>query len=164
MVKTFPKCTSETKKPNPLTRRNLLSQVAGLYDPLGLVTPAKQKGAILVWRAFQETKRGNYPVSKTWDVALSDILREDAINLFEVFKFTRALTPTLGTSKPLAITFSDGSEPAYGEVLYLRWDSDLGPNIRLVEAKAKLTRLDQKGDAVKAEMCGSICLTVEKIF
>ena len=29
--------------PNPLTRRELLSQVAGLYDPSGLVTPAKQK-------------------------------------------------------------------------------------------------------------------------
>ena len=40
--------------PNPLTRRGLLSQVAGLYDPVGLVTPAKQKGAILVRKAFQE--------------------------------------------------------------------------------------------------------------
>lgn len=34
--------------PNPLTRRELLSQVSALCDPLGLVTPAKQKGAILV--------------------------------------------------------------------------------------------------------------------
>jgi len=42
--------------PNPLTRRELLSQVSGLYDPVGLVTPAKQKGAILVRRAFQEAK------------------------------------------------------------------------------------------------------------
>lgn len=41
------------KTPNPLTRRELLSQVAGLYDPIGLVTPAKQKGAILVRKAFQ---------------------------------------------------------------------------------------------------------------
>jgi len=30
-----------TKTPNPLTRRMLLSQVAGLYDPIGLVTPVK---------------------------------------------------------------------------------------------------------------------------
>lgn len=37
--------------PNPLMRRELLSQVAGLYEPGGLVTPAKQKGAILVHRA-----------------------------------------------------------------------------------------------------------------
>lgn len=32
---------------NPLTRRGLLSQIAGLYDPIGFVTPAKEKGAIL---------------------------------------------------------------------------------------------------------------------
>lgn len=38
--------------PNPLSRRELLSQVAGLYDPIGLVTPLKQKGAILVRKAF----------------------------------------------------------------------------------------------------------------
>ena len=36
------------KTPNPLTRRELLSQVAGLYDPIGLVRPTKQKEAILV--------------------------------------------------------------------------------------------------------------------
>lgn len=48
----------EVKTPNPLTCRILLSQVAGLYDPIGLVTPAKQKGVILVrslpgsWQAY----------------------------------------------------------------------------------------------------------------
>ncbi len=40
------------KTPNPLSRRHLLSQVSGLYDPIGLVTPAKQKGAIIVRKAF----------------------------------------------------------------------------------------------------------------
>ncbi|XP_054911875.1 uncharacterized protein LOC129376308 isoform X3 [Poeciliopsis prolifica] len=45
-----------SQTPNPLTRRELLSQVSGLYDPIGLVTPAKQKGAILVRKAFQEAK------------------------------------------------------------------------------------------------------------
>lgn len=44
-----------SKTPNPLTRRELLSQVAGLCDPIGLTTPAKQKGAIFVRKAFQET-------------------------------------------------------------------------------------------------------------
>ena len=42
----------EEKTPDPLTPRMLLSQVAGLYDPLGLVMPLKQKGVILVRRAF----------------------------------------------------------------------------------------------------------------
>ncbi|XP_059209564.1 uncharacterized protein LOC131988465 [Centropristis striata] len=120
--------------PNPLTRRELLSQVSGLYDPLGLVTPVKQKGTILVRRAF----------------------REDAIKLLQEYvrldeiKFTRALTPPCVAGKPSAITFLDGSKHTYGAVMYLRWNSDKGPIIRLVESKAKLTPLDQRGEAGKA--------------
>ena len=147
--------------PDPLTRRELLSQVSGLYDPLSLVAPAKQKGAILIRRAFQEAKV-MYCVEDTWDAALSKELREDAIKLMEEYadlsllKFTRALTPPDPAGTPCAITFSDGSEHAYGAVLYLRWSCSHGVVVRLVESKAKLTPLDQKGDPVKAEMCGAV--------
>lgn len=58
--------------------------------------------------------------------------------------------------KPWAITFSDGSENAYGVVLYLRWSSNQGLIIRLVESKAKLTPLNQKGDVIKKEVCGAV--------
>ena len=40
--------------------------------------------------------------------------------------------------------------------MYLRWSSDQNPIIKLVESKAKLTPLDQKGDAVKSEVCGAV--------
>lgn len=46
--------------PDPLARRELLSQVSGLYDPLGLVTPAKQKGAILIRRSPEDLVRSWY--------------------------------------------------------------------------------------------------------
>lgn len=84
--------------PNPLTRRALLSQVAGLYDPIGLVTPAKQRGANLVRKAFQEGRHGKL-TQETWDQPLSNSLREEAIQLFEEcvqlgqVKFHRSLTP-----------------------------------------------------------------------
>lgn len=148
--------------PNPLTRRELLSQVSGLYDPLGLVTPAKQKGAILVRRAFQEAKVIYGPTKDTWDAALSEGLREDAIKLLEEYvelgqvKFIRPLTPLDTATEPIGVTFSDGSEQAYGAVLYLRWSCSQGITVRLVESKAKLTPLDHKGDAVKAEVCGAV--------
>ena len=148
--------------PNPLTRRELLSQVSGLYDPLGLVTPVKQKGAILVRRAFQEAK-GKYSSSEnTWDAPLSEGLREDAVCLFEDYaelgrlRFIRALTPPDPCAEPCGITFSDGSERSYGAVLYLRWKLPQDVTIRLVESKARLTPLDHKGDAVKAEVCGAV--------
>ncbi|RXN14859.1 gag-pol fusion poly [Labeo rohita] len=34
--------------PDPLTRRELISKVSSLYDPISLATPIKQRGAILV--------------------------------------------------------------------------------------------------------------------
>ncbi|XP_062416584.1 uncharacterized protein LOC119218794 [Pungitius pungitius] len=151
-----------TQVPNPLTRRELLSQVSGLYDPLGLVTPVKQKGAILVRRAFQEARVKCSPSENTWDIPLSEGLREDAICLFEDYadlvqlRFDRALSPPDPPAEPLGITFSDGSECSYGAVVYLRWELARGVIIRLVESKARLTPLDHKGDAVKAEVCGAV--------
>ncbi|XP_070408825.1 uncharacterized protein [Nothobranchius furzeri] len=150
-----------TQTPDPLTRRELLSQVSSLYDPLGLVTPVKQKGAILVRRAFQEAKT-KYCLEDTWDTALSVGLREDTIKVLEEYadlnklRFARALTPPDPCAEPSAITFSDGNEHAYGAVMYLRWSCSRGAVVRLVESKAKLTPLDHKGDPVKAEMCGAI--------
>lgn len=149
--------------PDPLTRRELLSQVAGLYDPIGLTAPVKQKGAILVRRAFQEAKAASAVIKDTWDEALSDSLREDAIDVFQdyvrlkIVRFPRALTPPHTYGDPLAVTFSDGSSNAYGAILYLRWTCREGyPVVRLVEAKAKLTPLDHLGEAVKAEVCGAV--------
>ncbi|XP_061896161.1 uncharacterized protein LOC133645296 [Entelurus aequoreus] len=147
--------------PNPLTRRALLSQVAALYDPIGLVAPVKQKGAILVRKAFQEGGGGKL-TQETWDQPLSERLREEAIQLFEEYaqlgqvKFHRSLTPPDWKGKPYGITFSDGSDKTYGAVMYVRWETSHGTEVRFVEAKAKLTPLDQKGDAVKAEICGAV--------
>ncbi|KAJ7998236.1 hypothetical protein DPEC_G00220500 [Dallia pectoralis] len=107
--------------PNPLTRRILHSQIAALYDPFGLASPAKQKGMMLVRESFQESGKDN-PSKDTWDAPLSLKLLEAAITHFEEFvrlgqvKFERGLTPT-------GITFSDGSESSYGAVLYLRWET-----------------------------------------
>ncbi|KAJ8398913.1 hypothetical protein AAFF_G00418210 [Aldrovandia affinis] len=70
--------------PKGLSRRELLSQVAALYDPIGLVSPAKQKGNILVRRAFQEAGGGS-SAKETWDDPISPGLREEAIKLFEIY-------------------------------------------------------------------------------
>ena len=149
----------EEKTPDPLTRRMLLSQVAGLYDPIGLATPMKQKGVILVRRAFQAAGQ---LVKDTWDAPLPDELRRKAIVLFREYArlssvtFPRCITPPGWVGKPWGITFSDGSSESYGAVVYLRWETKSGTKVRLVESKAKLAPLNQKGDAVKAEICGAV--------
>ena len=147
--------------PNPLTRRHLLSQIAGVYDPIGLATPLKEKGAILLRRACQQSMRTS-PDGDAWDFPLPEETRSCAIELFKEYvrvnevNFKRALTPEGKTGKPWGVTFSDGSDNAYGAVLYLRWKTESGIQVRLVESKAKLAPLEQKGDVVKAEVCGAV--------
>ncbi|KAL1254331.1 hypothetical protein QQF64_016560 [Cirrhinus molitorella] len=128
------------KTPNPLTRRELLSQVASLYDPIGLITPAKQKGAILVRKAFQEAG-SKFLNRDTWDKPLSEKLRNEAIQLFEEYvrlsniTFYRSLTPANWIGRPWGVTFSDGSDRSYGAVVYFRWETEKGVQVRLVEQK-----------------------------
>ena len=71
-----------SRTPNPLTRRELLNQVARLYDPTGLVTLVKQMGHVLVRKAFQETGSGSL-AQNTRDMLLSEGLRAEVMNLFE---------------------------------------------------------------------------------
>ena len=157
--------------PNPLSRRMLLGQIASLYDPIGLVSPAKQKGVMLVRESFQEARKDR-PMKDTWDDPLSQRLQEAAVKLFEEYirlgqiRFDRSLTPPGAQGHPVGITFSDGSEASYGAVLYLRWETEPGGVVvKLVESKAKLTPLDQKGDGVKAELCGAVVATrLKKYF
>ncbi|KAL1006954.1 hypothetical protein UPYG_G00079620 [Umbra pygmaea] len=147
--------------PDPLTRRIMLSQIAGFYDPIGLASPAKQRGVMLIRESFQEAGR-DHPSKDTWDDPLSPRLREAAIKLFEEYvrlgqlRFDRSLTPLGAIGCPIRIKFSDGSEASYGAVLYLRWETEDGVIVKLVESKAKLTPLDQKGDVIKAELCGAV--------
>lgn len=54
------------------------------------------------------------------------------------------------------ITFSEGGDKTYGAVMYLKWETKEGTNVRFVDADAKLTPLEQKREAVKAEICGAV--------
>lgn len=140
----------EVKTPNPLTCHVLLSQIVGLYDPTSLVMLVKQKCVFLVKRAFQEAGNLN---KDTWDEPLSDDLQRKSIELFKEYvrlssiTVHRSLTPHSWRSKPWGITFSDGSCASYGTVLYLQWETSDGVVNQLVEPKAKLIPLEQKGDA-----------------
>ncbi len=103
-----------SKRKKMRIRQNLVEEEVRKKKPIGLATPAKQKGAILVRKAFQEAG-GKTLTRDTWDRPLSERLREEAIHLFEEYTrliqiaFHRSLTPVKRIGKPWGITFSDGS-------------------------------------------------------
>lgn len=49
--------------------------------------------------------------------------------------------------------------------MYLRWPTERGVDVRCLEAEAKLTPLNQKGEVIKAELCRAIFTArLEKYF
>lgn len=115
----------------PLTRRELLGQVASLCDPIGLVTPLKQKGAILVRKAFQQAAGGRH-AREMWDTLLLASLRQEATGLIEELvqlsqvTFKRSLTPAGWIRRLCGITLSDESDNSFGAVVYFRWETKEG--------------------------------------
>ena len=102
-----------------LTRRRLLEQVMGLFDPLGLLSPFLLKAKVFLRETWVE-KLG-------WDDPISSIMANKWIEFFtnlftlETLQFPRCLTPTAAVGDPELILLSDGSEVAYGCAAYVRW-------------------------------------------
>ena len=104
----------------PATRRNILSTVASLYDPLGFIAPLLLEGK----RILQEMcKQGT-----SWDDPLPPALKprwecwkRDLTNLKELSIPRCYAPPSFGeVVKAELHHFSDGSTVGYGQCSYLR--------------------------------------------
>ena len=97
--------------PEVLTKRILLSQVNGVYDPLGLATPFTVRAKIIL-------RRLNL-LKLDWDDSIPDEEREKWIKFFaelfdmEKIKFARSTKPEGARGDPTLVIFSDASEHAH---------------------------------------------------
>lgn len=125
-------------KESHLTRRGVLSAVASIYDPLGLVAPFVLKGKMIL----QEACRNGIG----WDDALSPSLTsrwedwyEDRLKL-KTLRFPRCYQPPdfpKITSRELH-HFSDASLSGYGQCSYLKLLSTDRVHCSLIYAKARV--------------------------
>ena len=101
-----------------LTRRQALSQLNSIYDPLGLATPFIVKAKILMRKTW------NLEECSDWDDVLPNEITAEWISLFsEIFEmkkieFDRCIRPAQSIGDPMLIIFSDASKDAYGAVAY----------------------------------------------
>ena len=102
------------KIPLILTKRILLSQVNGIYDPLGLISPFIIKGKILLrflWIADSKLGWGDkIPVEMrlNWIIYFKEMF--ELSNLL----FDRSVKPVNALKNPNLVIFSDASKEAYG--------------------------------------------------
>ena len=107
--------------PNSLTKRIVMSQLNGIYDPLSLLTPFTIKGKILM--------RNLWAKQYDWDTVLCPIEAEKWIDFLQemlqvkLLKFPRSIKPTnTSKKKSILIILSDASKDAFGCCCYARWE------------------------------------------
>ncbi|XP_053733153.1 uncharacterized protein LOC128765925 isoform X1 [Synchiropus splendidus] len=126
-------------KGQPESRRGILSTVASIYDPLGLIAPVLLVGK----RVLQETcKRGISwdeplvsPLQATWEQWKGELNRLNSISVARCF-----IPSDFGhTVKRELHHFSDASTYGYGQCSYLRLLNDAGDvHCTLIMAKSRV--------------------------
>ncbi|XP_071509125.1 uncharacterized protein [Diadema antillarum] len=124
-----------------LTKRQILSQVARIFDPIGFASAFLVRAKIGMQRLWQ--------LGLDWDEELPPRENAEWVKLFREMKelnevtFPRCLTPPEAMGLPKLCIFSDASEDAFGACAYLRRqmnDSDQY-DVRFVAAKSRVAPL-----------------------
>lgn len=125
-----------------LTKRVLLSQVARIYDPLGLAAAFLIRAKIGLQELWQ--------AGVDWDEDAPPAVREKWKDLFREMKelsrveFPRSLTRADAEEPPMLCVFSDASQYAFGACAYSRQRiNDDQYQVRLIAAKSRVAPLKQ---------------------
>ena len=100
----------------------MMSQLNGIYDPLGLLTPFTVKGKIIMRKIWM--------LKIDWGDVLLTNVRNECLDFFRELlqihsiKFQRCVKPAGAIGNPLLVIFSDASEKAFGCCVYVTWKID----------------------------------------
>ena len=127
---------------SPVTKRQMLSVLASMYDPLGLVSPCVMKGKMI----FQDATR----LKVDWNCELpADLIRRWKIWVKEVedlqsLQYPRCLMPNEFVDSSIEIhNFCDASEKGYGCNSYIRCVKGKEVHVSLIASKGRLCPIKQ---------------------
>ena len=140
----------------PLTRRGILSQVAAMYDPIGVACPVVLAGRLI----FQESTR----MQLDWDdpvpasIALRWQVWVQSLSDLSSLSFPRCLVPTRFLDGAMELHhFSDSSQVAYGSCTYLRIMNASGEvRVSLLLAKGRVAPLKGAVTIPRLELCAAV--------
>ncbi|XP_029055232.2 uncharacterized protein LOC114882514 [Osmia bicornis bicornis] len=122
-----------------MTKRVLLSQIAQLFDPLGLLGPVIIKAKIVMQQLWKS--------AIDWDDLVPQLIKQawleikDELHLLNNFAVPRLIALHEAIALELH-GFSDASEKAYGACLYIRSTNKLGQHaVHLLCAKSRVAPL-----------------------
>lgn len=142
---------SESKQ--PITKRQILSEIAKLYDPLGWIAPVVIIAKVIMQKLWKS--------GLEWD----DIV--DGELLTEWLKYREDLTHINSISIPRWLhydkvskielhVFADASKAAYGAAVYVRVIEGERAFVSLMSAKTKVAPLEKEVSIPRLELCGAV--------
>ena len=125
-----------------MTKRNILSQIARIFDPLGFAAASTVTAKIGMQRLWQK--------GVDWDEQLTAQEESKWMQLFAEMKelndvtIERCLTPPNALGNPILCIFSDASVEAFGTCAYSRWPLGDGTfGVTFIAAKSRVAPLKQ---------------------
>ncbi|XP_063989941.1 uncharacterized protein LOC135169136 [Diachasmimorpha longicaudata] len=149
-----------TVKPVPsgerVTKRTIMSEVAKIYDPLGLLGPVIQTAKTIIQKLWKS--------SLSWDESIPSSIHTEwnaycaELNQLNEISFPRKICPSKGKELQLH-GFSDASEVGYGACIYIRSTDSQGiVHSTLFCAKSKVAPV-KKVNIPRLELCEALLLS-----
>ncbi|EFA13225.1 hypothetical protein TcasGA2_TC010714 [Tribolium castaneum] len=135
------------------TKRNILSKIARIWDPLGLLAPVTLYAKLLIREIWVQKLGWDDPVSA--DIQKNWSLLKRELHLLENFKIPRHL----GTCSNLPVKidgFADASQKGYGAVVYVRVPEN-APTVRIICARSKVAPLKSLS-IPRLDLCAALLL------
>lgn len=147
---------SEFETQEKITKRTVLSKIAQLFDPIGLLGPVIVKAKLIMQNLWKE--KIDWDESLPLNIHSAWIDYKDQLPLLSQVSFQRRFLIT----EPVNIQlhgFCDASEVAYGACLYIRsTDKNDKCFTRLICSKSKVAPLNSKITIPKLELCAALLL------
>lgn len=141
---------------SPITKRKILSEIATVFDPLGLLGPVIIKAKIIMQNLWH--------IRADWDEPLPENIREEwqgyrkGLQLVDTIAIPRRI---IGNEKLRTFQvhgFADASLKAYGACIYLRSTDEYGNHtVNLICAKSKVAPL-KVVSLPRLELCAALLL------
>lgn len=151
----FRMCGRAVTSPEVPTKRNVLSAVSRLYDPMGFAGPITVKAKLILQQIWEQNLDWDTPLPsqllKVWNSFHQNLLNMSDLNIARHIQISEAQQVQL-------IGYCDSSSTSYGCCIFLKASISGKTYIHLLCSKSRLISLASKLTIPKAELNGALLL------